>query len=318
MSNQGKVQDWDMGSMILENCACAELLIWLPIVLTTTILTKIIYCRYFHPLRHIPGPFLASFTRLWLIGKSCSWNIHRVELELHQRYGSIVRVSPDEIRVADPRHLKLIYGAGTQFSKAPWYEALRDPNPASFSLLGELDVAKYRYQRRLIRPTFSLQTVKEQESYMDNAMRRYVEKMRALAEQPQDLVKWMHILSTDLLTETTFGESPRLINSGAEGKSSKAMDDFWKEVFIMGHSVWLMKAQRFFTRSQSWRYLKQMLGLYEPNISNANIFQVRPSIISYHLMLHHVISYHYRRSPFLTQIVVPSANCDPEGRRRTC
>jgi hypothetical protein len=30
------------------------------------IVWRIIYYRYFHPLRHYPGPWLASITRLWL------------------------------------------------------------------------------------------------------------------------------------------------------------------------------------------------------------------------------------------------------------
>ena len=47
----------------------------------------IFYCRYFHPLRFIPGPFLASFSRLWIILMTARGDMEKTERALHKKHG---------------------------------------------------------------------------------------------------------------------------------------------------------------------------------------------------------------------------------------
>ena len=49
----------------------------------------IVYACFFHPLRKVPGPFLASVSRIWII-----WNVTRADCEktqrrLHAQYGML-------------------------------------------------------------------------------------------------------------------------------------------------------------------------------------------------------------------------------------
>lgn len=51
------------------------------------ILSRAVYLRYFHPLSAYPGPFVASFTRLWK-----TWSVYKGHTELdhiamHKKYG---------------------------------------------------------------------------------------------------------------------------------------------------------------------------------------------------------------------------------------
>ncbi len=48
-----------------------------------------IYNIYFHPLRAVPGPFLAKISRWWLFALEMRGNPHTEILELHQKYGAI-------------------------------------------------------------------------------------------------------------------------------------------------------------------------------------------------------------------------------------
>jgi hypothetical protein len=54
-------------------------------MLTLFTLSRAIYNRYFHPLRHFPGPFWASITDFYLVYMVAS--IPTLGLELHQKYG---------------------------------------------------------------------------------------------------------------------------------------------------------------------------------------------------------------------------------------
>lgn len=45
----------------------------------------------FDPLRKIPGPFLARFTRLWLLRKYSRGDFQKTNVELHKKYGSCPR-----------------------------------------------------------------------------------------------------------------------------------------------------------------------------------------------------------------------------------
>ena len=47
----------------------------------------ILYCSYFHPLRSIPGPFLASFSRVWIVSMTARGDMEKTERALHKKHG---------------------------------------------------------------------------------------------------------------------------------------------------------------------------------------------------------------------------------------
>lgn len=69
-----------------------------------------VYQRIFHPLAKVPGPVVASLTRLWLGRQFRDLKMHRVEMALHHRYGSVVRIAPTEVSVSSPQAMQLLYG----------------------------------------------------------------------------------------------------------------------------------------------------------------------------------------------------------------
>lgn len=64
--------------------------------------STVIRRRYFSPIKDVPGPFLASITRLCHVyhiyqGKQSHWIT-----KLHEDYGPFVRIAPDEVSVSHP------------------------------------------------------------------------------------------------------------------------------------------------------------------------------------------------------------------------
>jgi hypothetical protein len=69
------------------------------------------------PLRGIPGPFLARFTRFWYLYAIWKGDFELTDVEFHRTYGPIWRVAPGEYSVDDVDAAKTIYGHGTAFVK---------------------------------------------------------------------------------------------------------------------------------------------------------------------------------------------------------
>lgn len=74
------------------------------------VLITIVYRILFHPLHRIPGPFLAKFTELWRTRKYLAGNWHSDILDLHRKYGPVVRISPNEVSFVDKEALAQVYG----------------------------------------------------------------------------------------------------------------------------------------------------------------------------------------------------------------
>jgi len=88
-----------------------------PALTAVAIFAYIFSQRYLTPLRKIPGPFFASWTRLPRIFAVTIGKPHEWELKLHRKYGRIVRTGPDLVSVGDPAAINIIYNANDKFKK---------------------------------------------------------------------------------------------------------------------------------------------------------------------------------------------------------
>lgn len=87
------------------------------------------------PLRRYPGPFLASkstpcflsppytnksppeFTNLWRLWRVTRGSIHTELVDLHKKYGPVVRVGPNIINVDYPELIKTVFGIKGDWKK---------------------------------------------------------------------------------------------------------------------------------------------------------------------------------------------------------
>lgn len=91
------------------------------------ILAYLLLAALLDPLRSVPGPFVARFTRLWYFYKVYQGDFERENISLHEIYGPIVRVAPGQYSVDDVEAAKTIYGHGNAFVKVRNYATLWDP-----------------------------------------------------------------------------------------------------------------------------------------------------------------------------------------------
>ena len=68
-------------------------------------------------IKDIPAPFPAAFTNLWLLLKCRQGNRYLAVDDAHKKYGSMVRIQPHHVSIADADAIPIIYGHGNGMLK---------------------------------------------------------------------------------------------------------------------------------------------------------------------------------------------------------
>ncbi|KAJ9617148.1 hypothetical protein H2200_000869 [Cladophialophora chaetospira] len=188
------------------------------------IITKLLYNIFLHPLRHYPGPIAWQATRLrWVIALQRGY-MHRDLLALHDKYGPIVRVAPDELSYIESRAWKDVYitggarpGHAAIERNGIWFRKQRADEP--YSIMGENEDAHARF-RRAFMGAFSDKAIKDQapliEIYVDMMIQRFASMASSGGGSTVvDIVSWLNFLTFDISGDLSFGESFGSTESGA-------------------------------------------------------------------------------------------------------
>ncbi|KAK4503146.1 hypothetical protein PRZ48_006573 [Zasmidium cellare] len=213
----------------------------------TAIGATIIYNLCLHPLAGIPGPLLARITPLWIFYQ-CSKNRRpTLDLQLHEKYGSVVRISPNEVIFSNPEYFKTVYGAGSSktWGRSPF---LLTHNQFAhdydrLNMLLENDMDKLRIQRRVFGPVYSTANARKHEALIDNNDRRFAARLKSLAGQVLDFYVELEYLSLDIFAEMTFGEAFGAVERGDDGGQMESMSKRWNWIGYIGFIPWLCKLQ---------------------------------------------------------------------------
>ncbi|KAK3616236.1 hypothetical protein LTR22_027138 [Elasticomyces elasticus] len=151
------------------------------------------------PVRHIPGPLLARFTRLWYFLHVKNGHFHAENLELHRKYGKVVRYAPGRYSIGDTDALKTIYTSGQGFNKSGWYAAFSPSRAAA--IFTERDNKIHAGIRRKFQHTYSMSHMVSYEAFADSCTNIFRQRLTEHAEayKPIDMAWWFNCYATDTL-----------------------------------------------------------------------------------------------------------------------
>jgi hypothetical protein len=86
-------------------------------VVIAVVVLRLITNRFRRSLAGIPGPAIAKWTRLWKLHSVWKGDHHNTAIDLHRKYGPLVRIGPKHISVGDPSAIPIIYGLNKGFTK---------------------------------------------------------------------------------------------------------------------------------------------------------------------------------------------------------
>ncbi|KAL3444197.1 cytochrome P450 [Aspergillus insuetus] len=179
-----------------------------------------IYRLYFHPLSKFPGPRLRAISSLPPIASLLRGRLGFDTKTLHDKYGPVVRVSPNELAFNSAQAWEDIYGFKTHgranMHKDPIHVGSVDPLPHA-STLTMADDANHARQRRALAHSFSERALKEQEYIIQHYVDILVSKLSGLAERGEEfnLVNWLNFTTFDIIGDLAFGEPFGCLDLGA-------------------------------------------------------------------------------------------------------
>ncbi|EDU46123.1 CypX Cytochrome P450 [Pyrenophora tritici-repentis] len=169
-----------------------------------------IYRLYVHPLRKTPGPWHFAVSGLPLvIENQLKGRFVKTVLQLHEKYGDIVRTGPNSLSINGTIGWSEVFGFGRsnqpEFSHYDDFYQIGDKSNLS---IFPSDRESHRRQRRILAHAFSDAAIKEQEALI----MQYVDKLfvhlrkDAAQHQPTDMVKWFNFTTFDIIGDLAFGE----------------------------------------------------------------------------------------------------------------
>ncbi|KAK0721836.1 cytochrome P450 [Lasiosphaeria miniovina] len=189
---------------------------WL-LVLVSALVTRALYKRYASPLRKYPGPVFASFSRLWKVKSTALGRTHLEHIELHKKYGPIVRVAPDELSLASPEAARALLSAGKRFFKTPFYGVFPPPeNPDIFTETRE-DV--HAQKKRVANVPYSMAAMQQLSPFINDTIELLARKINAHISENAgvfDLGAYLHYFAFDVLGEVAFSRSFGFLAEGRD------------------------------------------------------------------------------------------------------
>ena len=82
------------------------------------LLCDYIRLAYVTPLRKLPGPVFARFSKLWRVQFVADGKCPFKYSALHEKYGPMVRTGPKSVDISDPAAIPIVYGISSKFLKA--------------------------------------------------------------------------------------------------------------------------------------------------------------------------------------------------------
>ncbi|KAL6366194.1 hypothetical protein LRP88_00291 [Fusarium phalaenopsidis] len=179
---------------------------------------------YGQGLNKIPGPWLAGFTDLWRLFIVRGRRAQEVHIELHKKYGPMVRLGPRAVSVADPEALKIIYSPSSGYSKSGFYpvqQALAKGN----RLETMFNTANDRYHARLRRSVsnaYAMSTLVAFEPFVDSTSTEFLKQLKLrFADRPGDegicdFGAWLQYYAFDVIGELTFSKRLGFVETGRD------------------------------------------------------------------------------------------------------
>lgn len=115
--------DWSPGEVLLLTLGLA-----VGYYLTSAFIT-------WYRLREIPGPFLASFSYLWLANTAKSGQQFWIYRDMYKKYGPLIRVGPNELSTDDPEVIRKMNGARSSYGRDPVSTLI----PHSYTYVSSID-----------------------------------------------------------------------------------------------------------------------------------------------------------------------------------
>ncbi|RKF76023.1 Cytochrome P450 monooxygenase aclL [Golovinomyces cichoracearum] len=175
------------------------------------VLISTFYNILFHPLRKYPGPVIHKITNLCMSYHDIRGKAAYHVRDLHEKYGSTVRVGPNELSYIDEQAWNDIYGHKSKngTGNLPREEKRSRPEKNNKVTILNANEADHQRLRRIQTPLFSDRAIAAQEEliirYCELLTSRLMERTNN-SSNSIDMVLWYTYITFDIFGELAFGK----------------------------------------------------------------------------------------------------------------
>ncbi|KAH8774769.1 cytochrome P450 [Diaporthe sp. PMI_573] len=189
-------------------------------------------------LRDVPAlGVLATVSRLEYVRQILTARMERNLLEAHRRLGPLVRIAHNEISIADPAAIPIIYDTEQKWVKADWYSMFGFPNPSDVNLFSSINPVDHKRMKRNVASTYSMSALMELEPFVDSTLTLFLQRLDEAAVSPEtpiiergppvDLAQWLMWLAADAIGELSFSRRLGFLDTMSDvGNYAKIVDGF--------------------------------------------------------------------------------------------
>ncbi|PWY82160.1 putative benzoate 4-monooxygenase cytochrome P450 [Aspergillus heteromorphus CBS 117.55] len=203
----------------------------------------VIYRFYYHPLAHIPGPTLAKGTYLfeWYYDLYLGGQLTFKLQELHEEYGPVIRINPDEVHIHDPDFFDEVYNQTNGRAVKPQRVAeVFGPYPAA---MGTQTHELHHIRRSALNPLFSRRSVQNLVPTMRKSIDILCTRLYAACKSDETFnMKHMYAaLTLDIINDFCFAMEPQsTAKSDFDRKWFDDLDTFLEFSLLSIHIPWVM------------------------------------------------------------------------------
>ncbi|KFZ14842.1 hypothetical protein V502_05878 [Pseudogymnoascus sp. VKM F-4520 (FW-2644)] len=184
-------------------------------VLTLTVLyslSLVVYRLYLSPLAQFPGPKLAAATNWYhkyfdLLAKRHGGQFPLEIKRMHEKYGPIVRIAPDELHIDDPEYWQEVYCNSSAARPIDKQEKLQDRFGLPDAIFSTPGAELHRSRRQAMAGFFSRQRLRETQDRVNQLVDRVSQRLSkeyAGCNRVLDIGDMFSSLAVDIVTELCF------------------------------------------------------------------------------------------------------------------
>lgn len=204
--------------------------VWLPGLLVVGWLCRCLFRLYIHPLAGVPGPRLAACTSLWLawhtyVGDECT-----VIFRLHEQYGPVLRVAPNDIDIADGDAVEPIYIEKGGFQKTEAYSKFDIDGHAT---LFSTQTLKARASRaKAVVPLFSTASIRNSQSVLSLVVDQFIARVQREGRtgKPINVLNITRSMALDAVSAYLFREQYGAVSEDTSHMSASPFVDAYVAV----------------------------------------------------------------------------------------
>ncbi|OAL33539.1 hypothetical protein AYO20_07225 [Fonsecaea nubica] len=218
----------------------AATLLFATVNLFTLGLSISIYRLFLHPLRKFPGPWAAKLTKLEGVYYALPGKFHDHMQEIHDKYGDVVRIGPNELSFRSASAVKHLVG---KVNKGAYFETSVYTEGEGVPINALVDFEEHKQRRRLWDSAFNQKSLKSFSPMFNRLLDRLIGELHKFED-------WCDYYAFDVMGELAFAKDFGLITGEGNRDYSGFIRSGLKIFFVVSNIPWISPLAYYFPISE--------------------------------------------------------------------